>query len=118
SAYDKLLGEIRATPELRADLEAAIVEGCAVGRAEGARDVDPATAIAELDRAHETLGSSMQRDIAAGRTPEPDAIPGSAPRAGARRELDCPTIERLVGMIAERAGIPLPVVPRRAGPRS
>jgi 2-dehydropantoate 2-reductase len=115
SAYDKLLGEIRSTPALRADLEGAIEEACAVGRAEGALDIDAATAIAELDRAHETLGSSMQRDIAAGRTPELDAIPGSVLRAAARHGLRCPTIERLVGMIAERAGIPLPVVPGRAG---
>jgi 2-dehydropantoate 2-reductase len=115
SAYDKLLGEIRSTPALRADLEGSIEEACAVGRAEGALDIDAATAIAELDRAHETLGSSMQRDIAAGRTPELDAIPGSVLRAAARHGLRCPTIERLVGMIAERAGIPLPVVPGRAG---
>jgi 2-dehydropantoate 2-reductase len=112
SAYDKLLGEIRSTPALRADLEGAIEEACAVGRAEGAKDVDAATAIAELDRAHETLGSSMQRDIAAGRTPELDAIPGSVLRAAARHDLSCPTIERLVGVIAERAGLPLPAVPR------
>jgi 2-dehydropantoate 2-reductase len=111
SAYDKLLGEIRSTPALRADLERAIEEACAVGRAEGARDVDPATAIAELDRAHATLGSSMQRDIAAGRAPELDAIPGSVLRAAARNDLPCPTIERLVAMIAERARVPLPVVP-------
>jgi 2-dehydropantoate 2-reductase len=112
SAYDKLLGEIRSTPALRADLEGAIEEGCAVGRAEGAPDVDPATAIAELDRAHATLGSSMQRDIAAGRPPELDAIAGSVLRAAARHDLRCPTIERLVARIAERAGIPRPVVPR------
>jgi 2-dehydropantoate 2-reductase len=112
SAYDKLLGEIRATPELRADLEGAIEEACAVGRAEGAQDVDPATAIAELEMAHDTLGSSMQRDIAAGRTPELDAIPGSVLRAAARHGLECPTIERLVGMIAARAGVPVPAIAR------
>jgi 2-dehydropantoate 2-reductase len=112
SAYDKLLGEIRSTPALRADLERAIEEACAVGRAEGARDVDPATAIAELDRAHATLGSSMQRDIAAGRSPELDAIPGSVLRAAARHDLRCPTIERLVAMIAGRARVAPPLVPR------
>jgi 2-dehydropantoate 2-reductase len=110
SAYDKLLGEIRSTPELRRDLEAAIEEGCMVGRAEGASDVDPAVAIAELDRAHGTLGSSMQRDIAAGRAPELDAIPGSVLRAAARHGLRCTTIERLVSVIAARAGIPVPVI--------
>jgi 2-dehydropantoate 2-reductase len=109
SAYDKLLGEIRSTPRLRADLVAAIEEACAVGRAEGATDVDPARAIAELDRAHDTLGSSMQRDIAAGRTPELDAIPGSVLRAADRHGISCPTIERLIAMIAERAGIAPPL---------
>jgi 2-dehydropantoate 2-reductase len=104
SAYDVLLGEIRSTPELRADLEGAIEEACAVGRAEGARDIDPARAIAELEAAHDTLGSSMQRDIAAGRAPELDAIPGSVLRAGARHGIACPTIERLVAMIAARIG--------------
>jgi 2-dehydropantoate 2-reductase len=102
SAFDELLGEIRSKPELRANLVGAIEEGCAVGQAEGAHDVDPATAIAELDVAHATLGSSMQRDIAAGRPPELDAIPGSVLRAAARHGLECPTIERLVGMIAAR----------------
>lgn len=112
SAYDKPLGEIRRTPQLRADLEGAIREACAVGSAEGAPDVDPARALAELERAHETLGSSMQRDIAAGREPELDAIPGSVLRAAARHGLECPTIERLVALIADRAGIPAPSVPR------
>jgi len=108
SAYDKLLGEIRSTPALRADLVGAIEEACAVASAEGAPDVPPDRALAELERAHDTLGSSMQRDIAAGRAPELDAIPGSVLRAGARHGLSCPTIERLVERIAERAGLPTP----------
>ena len=106
SAHDKLLGEIRSTPELRAELVGAIEEGCAVGQAEGAQDVDAEVAIAELELAHDTLGSSMQRDIAAGRTPELDAIPGSVLRAAERHGLSCPTIERLVTMIAARASSP------------
>jgi 2-dehydropantoate 2-reductase len=109
SAYDKLLGEIRSTPSLRSDLVGAMNEAAAAGRAEGA-DVDGETAIEELERAHATLGSSMQRDIAAGREPELDAIPGSVMRAAARHGLACPTIERLVEMIAVRAGIAPPVV--------
>jgi 2-dehydropantoate 2-reductase len=112
SAFDKLLGEIRSTPELRAALVGAIEEGCAVGQAEGAEDVDPAIALGELEKAHDTLGSSMQRDIAAGREPELDAIPGSVLRAAARHDLRCPVIERLVATIAARAGIPAPVISR------
>jgi 2-dehydropantoate 2-reductase len=110
SAYDKLLGEIRSTPELHAALVGTIEEGCAVGQAEGAGDVDSAKALGELEQAHATLGSSMQRDIAAGREPELDAIPGSVLRAAARHGIECPTIERLVGLIAVRAGVPAPVI--------
>ncbi|MEA2196745.1 MAG: hypothetical protein QOJ25_796, partial [Solirubrobacteraceae bacterium] len=43
-----------------------------------------------------------------GREPELDAIPGSVLRAAARHGLKCPTIERLVAAIAERAGVPVP----------
>ena len=108
SAYNKLLGEIRSTPALRADLVGAIEEACAVGKAEGAYDVDPASAIGELERAHDTLGSSMQRDIAAGREPELDAIPGAVLRAGARHGISCPTIERLYAIIAARVEVVVP----------
>ncbi len=102
SAHDKLLGEIRSTPELRADLVGAIEESCAAGQAEGADNVNPQKAIDELEQAHATLGSSMQRDIAARREPEVDAIPGSVLRAAKRHGLKCPTIERLVAMILAR----------------
>jgi 2-dehydropantoate 2-reductase len=102
SAHDKLLGEIRDTPALRAELEGAIEEASAVARAEGAEQVDARKAIDELQRAHDTLGSSMQRDIAAGRAPEIDAIPGAVLRAGKRHGIDCPTIERLVATILAR----------------
>jgi 2-dehydropantoate 2-reductase len=107
SAFDRLLGEIRDTPELRAELIGAIEEGCAVARAEGA-SIEAGDPLGELNQAHATLGSSMQRDIAAGRTPELDAIPGAVLRAGARHGIDCPTIRRLAAMIAKRAGVAEP----------
>jgi 2-dehydropantoate 2-reductase len=109
SAYDMPIGQIRSTPELRAELIGAIEEGCAVADAEGA-NIAPARPLQELTDAHATLGSSMQRDIAAGRTPELDAIPGAVLRAGARHGIACPTIERLAGAIALRAGMPAPAV--------
>ena len=101
SAFDKLLGEIRSTPELRAELVGAIEEGCAVARAEGA-EIPAGDPLGELTAAHDTLGSSMQRDIAAGRPPELDAIPGAVLRAAARHGIECPTIERLVATIRAR----------------
>jgi 2-dehydropantoate 2-reductase len=111
SAFDKLLGEILSTPELRDELVGAIEEGCAVASADGA-GMDATDPLGELSAAHPTLGSSMQRDIAAGRTPELDAIPRAVLRAAARHGVACPTIERLVKMIAARAGVPAPTVPR------
>ncbi len=101
SAWDVLLGEIRETPWMMEKLEAAISEACAVARAEGA-DLEPEQALGELLAAHATLGSSMQRDIAAGREPEIDAIPGAVLRAAARHGLSCPTIEELVAVIRAR----------------
>ena len=109
SAYDLPLGPIRSTPELAAELRGCVIEGAAVATAEGA-DIDARAVLAELDEAHPELGSSMRRDIAAGREPELDAIAGAVLRAGARHDLDCPTIARLAARIAERAGIDPPAV--------
>jgi 2-dehydropantoate 2-reductase len=108
SAWDLPLGEIRSDPAKRDALEACVREGAAVARAEGA-DVDPCDTMAELDDAHAELRTSMQRDIAARRAPELDAIAGSVLRAAARHGLACPEIERLAGIAAGRAGIAPPV---------
>ncbi|HWF34992.1 MAG TPA: 2-dehydropantoate 2-reductase [Solirubrobacteraceae bacterium] len=105
SASDRSIGFIRSDPEWRAALVACLEEAAAVANAEGAR-IDSANALAELVDAHAELGSSMQRDIAAGREPELEAIPGSVLGAAARHGLTCPTIERLYAEIAERAGAP------------
>ncbi len=107
SAIDRPIGFIRADSEWRETLTACIYETAAVANADGA-DIDPADTLAELDDAHAGLGSSMQRDIAAGREPELDAIAGAVLRAGARHGISCPTVERLAVTVAERAGIRLP----------
>jgi 2-dehydropantoate 2-reductase len=109
SAADRPLGFIRSDPMWRAALAGAISEGAAVANAEGAQ-LDPTIPLAELEDAHAELRSSMQRDIAAGREPELDAIAGSVLRAGARHGLDSPTIARLSRLVAERAGMPAPIV--------
>jgi 2-dehydropantoate 2-reductase len=109
SAIDRQIGFIRSDPEWRAALVACIEEGAAVANADGA-EIDPGARLSELDEAHPELGSSMQRDIAAGREPELDAIPGAVLRAGRRLGVDCPTIARLAREIALRAGIPAPQV--------
>jgi 2-dehydropantoate 2-reductase len=107
SASGRSIGYIRTDPEWRAALIGCIEEATAVANADGA-DIDPADRVGELDAAHGGLGSSMQRDIAAGRPPELDAIAGAVLRAGARHGIRTPTIERLVAEVAERAGVPVP----------
>lgn len=101
SAWDLRLGAIREDPERRGALERCVREAAAVARAEGA-SVDPSSVMGELEAAHATLGSSMNRDIAAGREPELDAIPGAVLRAAARHDLRCPTIEALLTGIRGR----------------
>jgi 2-dehydropantoate 2-reductase len=109
SASDRQLGFIRSDAEWRKKLTACITEGAAVANADGAT-IDPADTMRELEDAHAELGSSMQRDIAAGREPELDAIPGSVLRAGKRLGVPCPTIAELANRIAARAGVPPPRV--------
>jgi 2-dehydropantoate 2-reductase len=109
TAYDLRLGAIRDDPELRAQLDACVAEGAAVAQADGAR-IDPAVVRDEVDRVHASFTSSMQRDIAAGREPELDAIAGAVLRAGARHSIACPAIAELAARIAERAGVPAPAV--------
>ena len=107
SATDRPIGFIRSDPLWRPRLESAIDEGIAVARAEGA-ELDRSTPLGELLEAHEGLGSSMQRDIAAGKIPELDAIAGSVLRAGDRHGIELPTVTRLAGEVAARAGIEPP----------
>ena len=113
SAADRQVGFIRSDPQWREALWGCIEEAATVANADGA-EIDPAARLAQLDDDHAELGSSMQRDIAAGREPELDAIAGSVLRAGARHQIDCPTITRLAAAVAKRAGIPPPAVAKAA----
>lgn len=108
TAFDAPLGEIRSDPAMRADLLACVRETAAVAAADGAT-VDPRETVAELEAAHATLVSSMWRDVAAGRTPELDAIPGAVIRAGARHGVPTPTVAALAARIAARAEVPAPL---------
>jgi 2-dehydropantoate 2-reductase len=101
------IGAIRSDPEWRRVLEACVAEAAATATADGA-PIDPATTMRELDSAHPGLGSSMQRDLAAGREPELDAIQGSVIRAAARHGVACPTVTRLAAEIAALAQIDPP----------
>ena len=101
SAADRPIGYIRADPRWRSALEGCIRETAAVANAERA-GLDPADTLAELEQAHADLGSSMQRDIAAGREPELDAIAGAVIRAGVRHGLELPVTVWLRNRVATR----------------
>jgi 2-dehydropantoate 2-reductase len=106
SASDRPIGLIRTDPRWRSALAGAVSETAAVANADGAT-IEPMATVAELDGAHAELGSSMQRDIAAGRRPELDAIAGAVLRAGARHQLRLPTVTWLADRVARRAGLRL-----------
>jgi len=101
SASDRPIGYVRADPRWRSALEGAVSETVAVANADGA-GLAAADTLAELDGAHAELGSSMQRDIAAGRPTELDAIAGAVVRAGHRHGLRCPTVQWLAERVAVR----------------
>jgi 2-dehydropantoate 2-reductase len=107
SASGLPLGAIRDDPTWRTRLKRAVFETAAVAQAERAV-VDPSLALDHLARFEPGLGSSMARDIAAGRESELDAIPGAVLRAARRHGIPVPTIEALVAELAERAGIAPP----------
>jgi 2-dehydropantoate 2-reductase len=101
SASDRPIGYVRSDPRWRSALEGAIKETVAVANADGA-SLRAQDTLAELDAAHAELGSSMQRDIAAGRPTELDAIAGAVLRAGQRHGLRCPTVQWLAERVALR----------------
>lgn len=101
SAADRPIGYVRSDPRWRSALEGAVTETVAVANADGAA-LAAADTLAELDAAHAELGSSMQRDLAAGRPTELNAIAGAVLRAGRRHGLRCPTVQWLAERVAVR----------------
>jgi len=91
--------------EQRDDLLAVVDEIAGVAAAEGAV-VDAPGTVAALDAIPATMTSSMQRDAAAGRTIELEAIGGSILRAAARTGMPVPVTARLVEELRARVSAP------------
>jgi 2-dehydropantoate 2-reductase len=89
------VGELRADPEWRATLEAAIAEACAVATADGAPST-PAAHWAIIDTMPDGLSTSAARDVAAGRPSELDAITGAVVRAARGLGVATPTLDDLL----------------------
>ena len=93
------LGVVRSDAQWRARLEECVNEACAVAVAEGAK-VAPDPILAALEGAPDGFRSSMQKDVAAGRPPELDAIAGPILRSSREHGIDVLATRALVNRIA------------------
>jgi 2-dehydropantoate 2-reductase len=94
------VGMIRSTR--REDLVAVIGELAAVAQAEGAPE-DPVAVLRFIDSVPEGMGTSMERDRAAGLPLELDALGGALLRRAASAGVDTPVTARLVDEISRSA---------------
>jgi 2-dehydropantoate 2-reductase len=85
----------------RKDLTALLGEVTSVARADGVA-IDPAAVLRFIDAVPGSMETSMQRDQAAGRPLELDALGGALLRRAGRVGIDMPVTRRLVGEIAAR----------------
>jgi 2-dehydropantoate 2-reductase len=95
-------GEIYADAEWKRKLMSAMAEACAVAKASSA-DVDAAQIRAIYDGLPSGMRSSMQKDLAARRQLELDAIGGPIVRGGERYGIDVSTTAALVAVIRANA---------------
>lgn len=93
------IGEVRA--RRREDLEALVREFASVAAAEGVQ-IDPIANLGFIERTPETMETSMQRDQAAGRPIEIDALGGALLRRAAKAGVQVPVTRRLVEELQAR----------------
>jgi 2-dehydropantoate 2-reductase len=91
----------------REDAIALIGEVVAVAAADGV-DIDPEAVLHLLDSVPESMESSMQRDQAAVRPLELDALGGALLRRAAKAGIAVPVTRRLVGELQSRSAHPAP----------
>ena len=101
SASGKDVGEVMSDATWKRELSSAIAEACAVANASGA-EIVAARIQALFENARAEMRSSMQKDVAAGREPELDAIGGPIVRGGERYGIDVSTTANLMEAIRAR----------------
>jgi 2-dehydropantoate 2-reductase len=101
TAADAPIGLVRSAPEWRERLASCRDEVCAVAAAEGAPQ-DSQRLAALVEAAAPEMRTSMQKDVAAGRAPELDAIGGAVLRAADRHRISVPVTRELVELVASR----------------
>lgn len=95
-------GEILANAAWKQKLSSAIAEACAVANASGAQ-IDATRIQSVVESSPPAMRSSMQKDVAAGRQLELDAIGGPIVRGGALYGVDVSTTVSLMGDIEAKA---------------
>jgi 2-dehydropantoate 2-reductase len=103
SASGLNVGQILADGAWKQKLSSAIAEACAVANASGA-EVDAAQIGTVFDGMPPEMRSSMQKDLAAGRQLELDAIGGPIARGGERYGIDVSTTAELMSAIRSKIG--------------
>lgn len=88
-------GELVGDPVWRQRLESSVAEVCTVAAASGAK-VEAANILKFIESLKPEIRSSMQKDVAAGKPPELDAIAGPILRGAQERGLAVPVIQELV----------------------
>ena len=98
TASEGPLGVVRSDPGWWTRLEGCVKEACAVAVAEGAK-VAPEPILAAFEGAPNGFRSSMQKDVAAGRPPEVEAIAGPILHGGTEHGIDVSATRALVDRI-------------------
>ncbi|MGA3315476.1 MAG: 2-dehydropantoate 2-reductase [Candidatus Korobacteraceae bacterium] len=98
SASGKNKGEFYADAAWKGKFDSAVAEACAVAKADGA-EVNIAKLQETFDSLPPAIRSSMQKDLAAGRQLELDAIGGPIVRGGKRYGIAVPTTNALIATI-------------------
>src|SRR5919202_6136 len=98
TASGETIGAVRSDASWHSRLESCVTEACSVAIAEGAK-LAPQPILAALEGAPGAMRSSMQKDVAAGRMSELDAIAGPILRGGDEHGIELPTTQALVDHI-------------------
>ena len=93
------LGAVRSDASWCSRLESCVTEACSVAITEGAK-LTPRPILAALEGAPDALRSSMQKDVASGRSPELDAIAGPILRGGNEYGINVSATRALVDHIS------------------
>lgn len=101
AATGKPIGFVRSDPDWRQKLIGCVSDGVAVAKAEG-MEMKVESVMESIDKLPSDLGTSMQRDVMAGKQSEVDAISGAVVRRGEKHGIKSPNIKAVIAMIEAR----------------